>query len=277
MSDITPLMTLTIASHFFKITQLSPRAREAVLMFAQAYVKYGYKQVRRGREVKFVRVAEAVYGSATADREEYRFHINQLSEFKELLKRQYILDNLIKIVYKNKFEGKTVPLKMREGWDPRDYQLPILEYLDDNKSCMSKFIGIQTGKGKDQPLDAKIKTPGGWSTMGEMHIGKEIIAKDGSVTKVTNIFPQGKKDVYKITFWDGRSTECGLEHLWKVFNVNTTIKQRWKIVTTEEIIRLLKVTAPRLYIDLAESEDNPDIECRRSVANHAWLLQCLVR
>lgn len=258
MSDITPLMTLTIASHFFKITQLSPRAREAVLMFAQAYVKYGYKQVRRGREVKFVRVAEAVYGSATADREEYRFHINQLSEFKELLKRQYILDNLIKIVYKNKFEGKTVPLIMREGWDPRDYQLPILEYLDNNTGCMSKFIGIQTGKGKDQPLDAKIKIPGGWSTMGEMHIGKEIIAKDGSVTKVIDVFPQGKKDVYKITFWDGRSTECGLEHLWKVFNVNTTIKQRWKIVTTEEIIRLLKVTAPRLYIDLVESEDNQD-------------------
>lgn len=148
MSGITPLMTLTIGSHFFKVNHLTTRAREAVVQFAQKYVKYGFKQVRRGREVSYIKVAEAVYGTATNDREEYRFHINQLSEFKTILERNYINDNLIEIVYKNKFEALSVNLKMKPEWIPRDYQLPAIDYLDDPGPPLAKFIGIQTGKGK---------------------------------------------------------------------------------------------------------------------------------
>lgn len=148
MSLISPLMVLTIGSHFFKITHITPRAREAVTQFAQSYVKFGFKQVRRGRDVKFIRVAEAVYGTATNDREEYRFHINQLAEFKTVLSRHHIQDHLISVVHKNKFEPKKVKLKMKPQWELRDYQIPIVEYLDDENPPISKFVGIQTGRGK---------------------------------------------------------------------------------------------------------------------------------
>lgn len=148
MADISFLMVLTIGSHFFKVTQLSQRARDAVVYFANSYIKYGYKQVRRGRDVKFVRVAEAVYGTATFDREEYRFHINQLDEFKKLLKNRYITDNLIDIRYKNKYDAVDVSLSLKEMWELRDYQIPILEYLNEPPPPVSKFVGIQTGKGK---------------------------------------------------------------------------------------------------------------------------------
>lgn len=67
-----------------------------------------------------------------------------------------------------------------------------------------------------QPLDAKILTPKGWRLMGEIHTGDKIIGIDGKPTKVSGVYPQGVKDVYRITFNDGTSTESCEDHLWEV-------------------------------------------------------------
>lgn len=72
------------------------------------------------------------------------------------------------------------------------------------------------GCGKAQPLDAKILTPTGWTTMGEVKVGDSIVGSDGKPTKVNGIYPQGIKEVCKVTFSDGSSTECCDEHLWAV-------------------------------------------------------------
>lgn len=80
--------------------------------------------------------------------------------------------------------------------------------------------------GKAQPLDAKILTPTGWICMGDIQPGSEIIdPKTGDSCCVTGVFPQGEKPVYKVTFWDGSSTECCNEHLWSVY---PTAKQRYQ-------------------------------------------------
>lgn len=70
------------------------------------------------------------------------------------------------------------------------------------------------GTGKAQPLDAKIMTPTGWKFMGEIQVGDQVITQSGKPTSVLGVFPQGEKDIYKITFSDGTSTEACLEHLW---------------------------------------------------------------
>lgn len=70
------------------------------------------------------------------------------------------------------------------------------------------------GTGKAQPLNAKILTPQGWSEMAKMVVGSEIISADGTVTNVVGVFPQGVIPAYKVTFSDGASTICNIEHLW---------------------------------------------------------------
>lgn len=81
-----------------------------------------------------------------------------------------------------------------------------------------------------QPLDAKIATPTGWTTMGELEIGDYVIGKNGKPIEVLNIFPKGEKDVYKIITTDGTSTECCSDHLW----FTTTAKER-KILTSYKL------------------------------------------
>ena len=53
----------------------------------------------------------------------------------------------------------------------------------------------------------------------ELKIGDIVTnPSNGGIQKVINIYEHGIKDVYKLNFNDGRSYECGLEHLWKIKN-----------------------------------------------------------
>lgn len=76
--------------------------------------------------------------------------------------------------------------------------------------------GSAMGVGKEQPLNAKVLTPNGWTRMGDLHVGDIVSTPFDGEAKVTAIFPQGRKPVYKLTTSDGRVCECGLEHLWDV-------------------------------------------------------------
>lgn len=73
-----------------------------------------------------------------------------------------------------------------------------------------------SGNGKAQPLYTRIITPDGYKLMGDIEVGDMVIGGDGKAHPVIGVYPQGKKDVYRLTFSDGSTTECCKEHLWNV-------------------------------------------------------------
>lgn len=85
-------------------------------------------------------------------------------------------------------------------------------------TAMDKHKAKFFKNGAPQPIDAKILTPSGWSTMGEMHIGSKVIGSDGASRDVIAIYPQGEQDVYRLTMADGTSAESTLDHVWRVSN-----------------------------------------------------------
>ena len=82
------------------------------------------------------------------------------------------------------------------------------------------MILTPSGVGKAQPLSSKILTPFGWTLMGNIKVGDNIIGSDGKYQKVCGVFPQGMRDIYRVDFNDGTSTMCDLEHLWSVNTLN---------------------------------------------------------
>lgn len=98
-----------------------------------------------------------------------------------------------------------------------------------------------TGSGKLAPLDEPILTVNGWKKMGDIRIGDELPAplnREASI--VTGIYPQGVKQIYKITTSDGRTTRCGWEHLWRIYTHKQVFKHRrglggFFVKTTQEI------------------------------------------
>ena len=88
--------------------------------------------------------------------------------------------------------------------------------------------------GKANKLTSLIYTPNGPSTMGKMKVGTIVCTPDGGTARVIGVYPQGKKDIYKVTFNDGSSSDCTLEHNWTVSKNNR--KTNYTTITLEEIM-----------------------------------------
>ncbi len=93
--------------------------------------------------------------------------------------------------------GKSVDVKL----DPLKYNIAILG---------------ESGIGKEQPVSEPVLTEKGWVSMGDIQVGDRVFGENGKSYTVTGVFPQGEKDVYEVSFWDGTKTRCGLNHLWNV-------------------------------------------------------------
>ena len=73
-----------------------------------------------------------------------------------------------------------------------------------------------SGYGKAIPNDTIIPTPLGYRKVGDIKSGDYLFGQDGRVTKVLQIYPQKeKKEIWEVTFSDGRKAQCCGEHLWE--------------------------------------------------------------
>lgn len=125
-----------------------------------------------------------------------------------------------------------------------------IECLNDRQrefqdSIRTKEVTIVTGlagSGKAQPLYSVIYTPNGPVKMQDVFIGQEVCTPDGGRACITNIYPQGFKDCYRVHFSDGVYVDCCDEHLWKVYTVNDRAsnsqsgKDRYSILQTKDMI-----------------------------------------
>lgn len=79
---------------------------------------------------------------------------------------------------------------------------------------------IPSGGGKAVTNSTRIPTMNrGWTTVGDIKVGDELIGSNGKATKVLAVYPQpSKKQVYIVHFSDGRQVECCEDHLWSVYS-----------------------------------------------------------
>jgi hypothetical protein len=131
------------------------------------------------------------------------------------------------------------------GLELLDHQLRSVSFLRDmSASDEGKLLGATAGLGKDQPVDTLICTPTGWKRIGDMSVGDYAIDSNGKATKITGVFPQGKKPVYKISLSDGSSVLAGEEHLWTVSyrtGRGRTHRKREITVTTKQLLDRPKI------------------------------------
>jgi hypothetical protein len=95
------------------------------------------------------------------------------------------------------------------------------------------LIEASTKAGKAQPLNALVYTPSGPIRMGNIRIGQTVLTPDGTGC-VTAIYPQGEREVWRVTFSDGAIVEADADHLWEVH----TFRRNPEIMTTQEILSL---------------------------------------
>lgn len=115
----------------------------------------------------------------------------------------------------------------------KPHQEEAVQFLLSRKNCI---LADDMGLGKMQPLSTLIPTPTGFRRLGSLEIGDYVFTQSGEKTKITEIYEHKDKEIYRVTFSDGTSAECGLEHLWVVKD-NKSKKDKWITLSLKEILQ----------------------------------------
>lgn len=100
------------------------------------------------------------------------------------------------------------------------------------------IVAARPAMGKELKNSSKVYTPNGFIEIGSAKAGDKVLGSDGRHYNITGVFPQGKKDAYRVWFDDGSYVDSGLEHQWEV----TTRKVRKSkdktpiVVTTRDML-----------------------------------------
>src|SRR6188768_1701189 len=117
-----------------------------------------------------------------------------------------------------------LPGTLNEKIDP--YLRPLYDALHDmiDPESIPKLMAAGTievaplayMRGRAQTVSAPVLTPDGWRPIGGLRVGDLVVGSDGEPTPVLGVYPQGEKDIYRVSAQDGASTLCCGEHLWTV-------------------------------------------------------------
>jgi phosphate starvation-inducible PhoH-like protein len=149
-----------------------------------------------------------------------------------------------------------LPGTLNEKIDP--YLRPLYDALHDMVEPESIPRLMQAGtieiaplaymRGRAQPTTTPVLTPDGWRPIGELQIGDLVIGSRGEPTLVLGVYPQGEKDIYRVTASDGSSTLCCGEHLWTVRTGSDKRRNKpWRVLETKEMIGRLRAAHARRY------------------------------
>lgn len=102
-----------------------------------------------------------------------------------------------------------------------------------SKSEQVLRIGGMAGTGKAQPADTMIPYEYGHIRMGELKPGDRVFNRYGNYTTILGVYPQGVQPTYEVTFSNGTSTSCNMEHLWVVSRIGSDVEL---VLTLREIL-----------------------------------------
>ncbi|MBB3082568.1 phosphate starvation-inducible PhoH-like protein [Geodermatophilus sabuli] len=148
-----------------------------------------------------------------------------------------------------------LPGSLSEKIDP--YLRPLYDALHDMVDPDSIPRLMQSGtievaplaymRGRAQPYDAQALTPNGFLPIGTLQVGDLVIGSDGTPTPVLGVYPQGRKQVYRVATQDGAWTlACG-EHLWTVTTPEDRRRGRTRTLETQEMVGKLRRGAIHRY------------------------------
>lgn len=139
-----------------------------------------------------------------------------------------------------------------------------MEFLENYNRVVSTYhlggmmLAAAPGSGKACRASTLVKVPDGWRRIDKLAIGSEVVAYDGSVSKVTGVYPQGKLQLYRVEFVDGRFTDVCGDHLWTVTNRNDKNRE-WVTQDTKILIENLKRPNNHIHIPLITPDESEDV------------------
>ncbi|MFE3185716.1 PhoH family protein [Streptomyces violascens] len=103
-------------------------------------------------------------------------------------------------------------------------------------------------RGRAHPTFTNVLTPDGWRPIGDLQVGDLVMGSNGEPTPVLGVYPQGEKDIYRVSAQDGSWTLCCGEHLWTVRTRDDKRRDKpWRVLETQEMIGNLRAGHARRF------------------------------
>lgn len=154
-----------------------------------------------------------------------------------------------------------------------------------NKNDSQIFLVKKPGFGKAEPYSRKIPTPtaAGYTLMRDIKVGDMVFNRHGKPCKVISIFEQGEKDIYKITFNDGRYAMCCEDHLWCITTHVMRHHNKYMVKDTKYLLKHYKYAKKhtddtcdpysyRFMIPRSQAVQYP----KQNVPIDPWVLGCFI-
>jgi phosphate starvation-inducible PhoH-like protein len=149
-----------------------------------------------------------------------------------------------------------LPGTLYEKIDP--YLRPLYDALHDmlDPDVIPKLMAAGTieiaplafMRGRSQPVATPVLTPDGFRAIGSLSVGDLVIGSNGEPTPVIGVYPQGEKDIYRVTAQDGASTLASGDHLWAVATRDDRRRGKpLRVLTTREMIGNLRACHSHRY------------------------------
>jgi phosphate starvation-inducible protein PhoH and related proteins len=90
-------------------------------------------------------------------------------------------------------------------------------------------------RGRSQPVGTPVLTPDGFRPIGSLAVGDLVTGSGGEPTPVIGVYPQGEKEIYRVTTRDGGSASCSGDHLWAVSARDDRAGQPLRVLTAAEM------------------------------------------
>jgi phosphate starvation-inducible protein PhoH and related proteins len=131
------------------------------------------------------------------------------------------------------------------------YMRPLFDALYDTMDPEKLNAYIERGtievaplafmRGRAQPLNSPVLTPDGFVPIGSLRVGDLVTGANGLPTPVLGVYPQGRKEIYRLRAQDGASTLCCGEHLWHVFTPEDRRRGKpGRVLETREMVGRLR-------------------------------------
>ncbi|MFL5828442.1 MAG: PhoH family protein [Solirubrobacteraceae bacterium] len=96
-------------------------------------------------------------------------------------------------------------------------------------------------RGRSQPLSTPVLTPSGFRPIGNLRVGDLVTGSDGRPTPVIGVYPQGRREIYRVRTQDGASTLACAEHLWHVYTASDRRRGKpGRVLETKDMVGRLR-------------------------------------
>jgi phosphate starvation-inducible PhoH-like protein len=96
-------------------------------------------------------------------------------------------------------------------------------------------------RGRSQPISTPVLTPSGFRPIGNLRVGDLVTGSNGQPTPVIGVYPQGRREVFRLSAQDGATTLCCAEHLWHVFTASDRRRGKpGRVLETRDMIGRLR-------------------------------------